>query len=322
MKVYAATLVMLVLTSLTSVCVRAEEGDHMEKKRALVLGGGGPVGEAWESGVLVALEEKGIDLSRADIIIGTSAGAIVGARLASRMSSSDLMKAALVRADGPPPPQASRQAPIAPPDLSFMIDKFREADAGKLPQQAMRVEVGQWALKAPPVVSEADFVAGYLRLFPEKRWPNPVFECTSVEAEDGSFHLWNESSGVAPALAVAASCALPGLFAPITIDGHRYMDGGVRSATNADLARGYKTVLILAPTVGQTHPIATHGDFPNELKILHASGSRAVVIVPDEASLKVFDENLGDEGNRSPAANAGLVEGRSKADEIAKAWSD
>ena len=313
----------LVLASLLPVCARAEEGAGSKAKdRALVLGGGGPVGEAWESGVIAGLLEKGIDLSRADLIIGTSAGAIVGARLAARMPPSDLIKAALLRPDGPPPHQAPNQAPLTPsPDLSFMTDKFQEMDIGKRPQERLRAEIGEWAEKAPPLVSESEFVASYKRRFPEKGWPGRAYECISIETADGSLRIWDGSSGVPTALAVASSCALPGLFAPVTVNGHRYMDGGVRSATNADLASGFKTVLVVAPTFGQTNPIAKHGDLLNELKALRKSGCKVELIVPDNASLKAFGAMLGDESRRAPAANAGLVEGRNKAGEIAKAWS-
>lgn len=103
---------------------------------------------------------------------------------------------------------------------------------------------------------------------------------------------------------------MPGLFAPVTVNGHRYMDGGVRSATNADLASGFKTALVVAPTFGQSNPIARHGDLLNELKALRKSGCNVELIVPDNASLKAFGAMLGHESRRAPAVNVGLVEGR------------
>src|ERR1700722_20303547 len=126
------SLVVLFLSAVLPFGARAEQVGSEAKDRAIVLGGGGPVGEAWESGVIASLTEHGIDLSRADLIIGTSAGAIVGARVAARMSPSDLIKVAPVRADGPPPDHGSIQAPpVAPPDLSFMIGKFQEMEKSK-----------------------------------------------------------------------------------------------------------------------------------------------------------------------------------------------
>ena len=189
-----------------------------------------------------------------------------------------------------------------------MIGKFQEMDIGKRPQGPIRAEIGEWAEKAPPVVSESEFVASYKCRFPEKGWPSRAYECTSVETADGSLRIWDRSSGVPTAIAVASSCALPGLFAPVTVNGHRYMDGGVRSATNADLASGFNTVLVVAPTFGQTNPIAKHGDLLNELKALRKSGCKVELIVPDNASLKAIGAMLGDESRRAPAANVGLLE--------------
>jgi len=292
--------------------------------RALILGGGGPVGEAWESGVIAGLMEHGIDLSRADRIIGTSAGAIVGARLASRMSSADFINAALAPADGPPRGRPDEKPSSPPPDLSFMAGKLEEMGTAIGSQQSIRAEIGEWAQKVRPVVSEAQFVASYQRRFPEQKWPGRAYECISVDSADGSLRAWNVSSGVPLAPAVASSCALPGVFAPVKIDGHRYMDGGVRSVINADLARGCKTAVVLAPTVGLDDPLAKSFTRPlsAELQILRASGCKVELIAPDSASLKAFGASIGDEDHRTPPLNAGRIEGRDKAGEIAKLWND
>lgn len=104
----------------------------------------GPVGEAWESGVIAGLAEKGLDLSQADRIIGTSAGAIVGARLASGMTPNQLAQAVFKRFEGPPPPPI--QKPVPPPDLSYLVCKLEELNAGKVTAQSVGVDVGKWAL--------------------------------------------------------------------------------------------------------------------------------------------------------------------------------
>jgi NTE family protein len=292
--------------------------------RTLILGGGGPVGEAWESGVIAGLMERGVDLSRADRIIGTSAGAIVGARLASRMRPADFIEAALARADAPPPGQHPVPPSGPPPDLSFLAGKLEEMGTSEGAQQSIRAEIGEWAQKVHPVVSESLFVASYQRRFPEKNWPGRAYECVSVDTADGSLRVWKGSSGVPLAVAVASSCALPGLFAPVAIDGHRYMDGGVRSVTNADLARGCKTALVLAPTMGVNDPMAKSFTRPlgAELQSLRDSGCKVELVAPDSASLKAFGASLGDENNRAPAMDAGRVEGRDKAGELARFWND
>ena len=314
----------LIVAFLLFICAgtaasNSETGDH-----ALILGGGGPVGEAWESGVIAGLAEKGIDLSRADLIIGTSAGAIVGARLASRMPPSDLINAALAPSDGRPPGQSDQRSSSPPPDLSFLAGKLQEMDTGKGSQQSIRAEIGEWAQRVRPVISESQFVASYHRRFPKKEWPGRAYECISVEAANGALRVWSGSSGVPLAVAVASSCALPGVFAPVTINGHRYIDGGVRSVTNADLARGCKTAVVLAPTMGTNDALAKSFTRPlnGELRTLRDSGCKVELIVPDDASLKAFGATLGDENHRAPAVNAGRIEGRNKAGEIAKLWSD
>jgi NTE family protein len=313
----------LILGSLLLVSAQTAAGTSETKERAVILGGGGPVGEAWESGVLAGLREKGIDLSHADLILGTSAGAIVGARLARRMAPPDFTNAALAPSDGPPPGQRPGQtSPSPPPDLSFLAGKLQEMGIGNGSQQSIRAEIGEWAQKVRPVVSESQFVASYHRRFPESEWPSPAYECISVEAADGSMHVWNESSGVPLAVAVASSCALPGFFAPVMINGHRYMDGGVRSVTNADLARGCKKALVLAPTIGLNDTLAKRFTHPlsAELRTLRDSGCKVVVIGPDAASIKAFGSSIGDENHRALAVDAGRTEGRNKSGEIAKLW--
>ena len=321
----SVSLAVLIFALLLFVCARTVVSGSETNDRALVLGGGGPVGEAWEAGVIAGLTEKGIDLSRADVIIGTSAGAIVGARLASRMPTSDFINAALAPSDAPAPGQRPGQTSSSPPpDLSFLAGKLQEMGTAKGSQQSIRAEIGEWALKVGPVISESQFVTSYQRRFPEKEWPGRAYECISVEATDGSLRVWNGSSGVPLAVAVASSCALPGVFAPVTINGHRYMDGGVRSVTNADLARGCKKAVVLAPTMGLDNPMAKSFTRPlsAELQTLRESGCNVELIVPDAASLKAFGGSIGDENHRALPLNAGRLEGRDKASEVAKLWRD
>jgi NTE family protein len=280
------------------------------------------MGEAWESGVIAGLAEKDVDLSRADRIIGTSAGAIVGARLASGMTPTQLAQASLKRFEGPPPPPTQKPAP--PPDLSFLVGKLEQMNAGTATEQSVGGEVGKWALTVRPVATESEFVASFWRRFSRSRWPSDAYECVSVDAGDGSLKVWNKSSGVPLALAVASSCALPGLFLPVTINGHRYMDGGARSATNADLARGCGTAIVMAPTAGINHPLAKLSvvRLDRELQILRESGCKVMVVVPDAATEKAFGRTGADEVRNTAALEAGRDEGRDKAGEIAKLLSD
>jgi len=312
----------MALTSLLLVYAQVAYPAGRACGRALIFGGGGPVGEAWESGVIAGLAEKGLDLSQADRIIGTSAGAIVGARLASGMTPKQLAQAALKRFEGPPPPPIQNPAP--PHDLSYLVGKLEGLNAGKVTEQSVGVEVGKWALTVHPIATESEFVTSYWRRFPKRQWPSNAYECVSVDAVNGSLKVWNKSSGVSLALAVASSCALPGLFLPVTIDAHRYMDGGVRSATNADLARGCKIAIVMAPTVGINHPLAklSVARLDRELQILRDSGCKVALIVPDAASVSAFERSGAEEDRNAAVLAAGRTEGRGKADEIARLLAD
>ena len=266
--------------------------------------------------MIAGLAEKGIDLSGMDRIIGTSAGAIVGARMAGRVRPSELTKAALTRFEGPPPKPP--QIP-PPPDLTFLVTKLEDLNAGKLSERSAGTELGEWALKVSPIVSEAGFVASFERRFPQQKWPSGAYECVSVDAVDGSLQVWDEFSKVPLSLAVASSCALPGFFAPVTIGGHYYMDGGARSATNADLARGCKTAIVLAPTVGPEDALAKVSveRLHHELDILSGSHCKAALIAPDPASLKAFGGTLGNSSRAGAALEAGRAQGRDSAANIA-----
>ena len=289
--------------------------------RALVLGGGGPVGIGWESGLLGGLIEAGVDLSQADFIVGTSAGSFVGANLAMGRSPARLAETYIAEQSAP----AAGQSASQPPDLSFLIGKLQESRSGARPAKEVRAELGAWALQAK-TISEEQFIAsfgGWLSQLPTDAWPQQPYACTAVDAVDGSFVVWNKESGVGLARAVASSCSVPGIFPPITIHGRRYVDGGIRTPTNADVANGYDLVLVVAVSVQITDPViaaAFRMPLENEIKTLHESGARVELITPDEASLDAFGINLMDRSRRSGAAKAGLNQGRADAARLRSIW--
>ncbi|HWZ42265.1 MAG TPA: patatin-like phospholipase family protein [Candidatus Saccharimonadales bacterium] len=292
-------------------------------KRALVLGGGGPVGIGWEAGLISGLMKGGVDLSQADLIVGTSAGSFVGAYLAM---GNDIAQLAETFSAGEPQPVSTTQPAAPAPDLSILIGKLQEAVSGVRPAKEVRAEIGAWALTSK-TISEQDFIAslgGWLSGLPENAWPGRPYACTAVDAADGSFTVWSQEAGIGLARAVASSCSVPGIFPPITIRGRRYIDGGMRSATNADVAKGYDSVLVVAVTVRVPDPtIAERFRKPleNEMKVLRESGARVELIMPDEASLDAFGINLMDRSRRPAAAKAGLSQGRADAARLRSFWS-
>lgn len=288
----------------------------------MVLGGGGPVGIGWESGLLAGLAEGGVDISQADFIVGTSAGSFVGANLAMGRSVQRLAESYITEQLEQPAASASA---VKPPDLTFLIGKLQEAVSGARPAKEVRAELGAWALEAK-TTSEEEFIAnfgGWLSRLPENAWPERAYSCTAVDAADGSFVVWNKDSGIGLARAVASSCCVPGVSPPITFRGRRYIDGGMRSATNADVAKGYDVVLVVAVSVRGADPIMAERfrrPLEKELKILRESGARVESIMPDSASLDVFGMNLMDRSRRSGAAKAGLQQGRGDAAKLRSFW--
>jgi NTE family protein len=281
------------------------------------------VGIGWESGIVSGFMEGGVDLSQADLIAGTSAGSFVGANLAMGHNVAHLAETFITQQQEPAP---AAQPAAHPPDLSILIGKLQEAVSGVRPAEEVRAEIGAWALTTK-TSSEEDFIAslgGWLSGLPENAWPGRPFACTAVDAADGSFVVWNQEAGIGLARAVASSCSVPGIFPPITIRGRRYIDGGMRSATNADVAKGYDAVLVVAVTVRITDPIMAERfskPLENELKILRESGARVELIKPDAASLDAFGMNLMDRSRRPAAAKAGLSQGRADAARLRSFWS-
>jgi NTE family protein len=167
------------------------------------------------------------------------------------------------------------------------------------------------------VAWEAGMLAGLGdagRRLPLEEWPARPLLVTAVDTADGSFVAWDRDSGVPLSAAVMASCCVPCVFPPIDINGRRYMDGGTRSATNADLARGASAVVILEPMAHLT-PRTT---LAAERRALGAA--RVVAVGPDQAAIDVFGVNILDQALWKPAFQAGLAQSAAAADEIRAVW--
>ena len=296
--------------------------------RALVLGGGGPVGIAWEAGLAAGLAEAGIDLAAADFIVGTSAGSVVGAQLAMGRSAESLAAAQMREA---PLPAAAEGAGVGPPpDLTGLMAMMIKAATFEGPPEEMRAELGAYALAAKTVPEEA-FIAGFGRMdgLGADAWPGHRYTCTAVDALDGRFVTWNAESGVPLGRAVASSCSVPGIFPPITINGRRYIDGGMRTATNADLAAGYERVVVVSVTGNATVPAGspqaamlerTRKRFDEEIAAIRDKGGEAVVIRPDDGALEAFGVNLMDASRRPAVTREGIRQGKAEAVRLAEMW--
>ena len=296
--------------------------------RALVLSGGGPVGIAWEAGLAAGLAEGGVNLAGADYILGTSAGSFVGSQLDMGRSMADMAAAILAETERPraaPPPVDGQPAEQrAAPNLAALFTLMAAARSGERDPQDVRREIGAFALQAK-TVDEETFIRGFGRQLAEAQadaWPSNGYACTAVDAETGEFVVWNADSKVGLARAVASSCSVPGVFPPITINGRRYIDGGMRSGSNADIATGHERVLVVGIRTASAPAMSAQMLAPlhREMDVLRAGGARVELVMPDDASAAAFGVNLMDGRVRPAACQAGIEQGRALAGELKAFW--
>lgn len=293
--------------------------------RALVLGGGGPVGVAWEFGLIAGLESEGVRLADADVFIGTSAGSIVGAALALGRPPAELL-ATQHEIAAHPPPRGTTDGAF---DLGPLIQQFIKLYTSDAPPQQLRAEIGAFALQAKTAMTEDEWLATFTasETFALDAWPDRPYMCTAVDTETGEFVTWSKDSGVPLVRAIASSCCVPGIFPPITIDGRRYIDGGMKSATNADLAAGYERVVVVSVTSGMERASA----FPAlaerakkrmdaELAAITDAGGEHLLVAPDDASRAAMGTNIMDFKRRGEIADAGVAQGRRDAARLRAFW--
>jgi len=271
--------------------------------RALVLGGGGVTGVAWELGMLAGLAESGVDLRDADVFVGTSAGSVVAAQITSGTDLEELYQAQI---SGYGAEAAARLG------LRTMAALGWAAVSTRTPQ-AFRVRVGRMALAARTVPEQQrrTIIESRLR---SPDWPERALRITAIDAATGELVVFDKDSGVALVDAVGASCAVPGVWPPVTIDGRRYIDGGIRSSANADLAAEYARVVVLAPITRGGGPMT-----PAAQQV--AALPRAILVGPDAASVKAIGRNMLDPARRAGSARAGRAQAASVAAAVADVWS-
>lgn len=274
-------------------------------ERALVLGPGGVVGTAWMAGLADGLRRGGVDLGEADLTVGTSAGAIVGALL---VTGQDFGRFAVpARPSGPAPP--GREVDAAVMGAVFAV----LGEPGLDPAEARR-RVGRIALDHADPDAERALLAGRGALIRVRAWPEQRLLITAVDAATGEPVVWDRTSGVPLVQAVAASSAFPGAEPPVAVQGRRYMDGALRSGTNADLAAGARTLVVIEPLAHL---------FPREQleRQLEQVQARTVVTVgPDPDAIRAFGADLQDRANWEPAYRAGLSQAAATAERLRSVW--
>jgi NTE family protein len=286
-------------------------------QRALVLGGGGSAGNAWEIGVIAGLLEGGLDVTDADLIVGTSAGATVAAQITCARPA-DLLAAVLSEA---PPRTASegRRGPVGA--VSDHMERTSWVIAAAADAADMRRRMGAASLElhaASDGAWHARWRAIVAARLPSSAWPDRRILITAVDATTGDPVVFDRHSGVDLVDAVAASTSAS---LPHVIGDSRYIDGGYRRNENADLAVGCSRVLVLSPFGGRTrHPLAWRMQLAAQIDELRAGGSRVVTVFPDADALEAFGDTMMDPSTRPPAARAGYNQGRGVAAHLTRFW--
>ncbi len=288
-----------------------------------MLGGGGSTGNAWLIGVMAGLFDAGLDVTTADLTIGTSAGATAAAQIAGE-SPTELFAAILAAA---PQPQTSPvgpsrgHAPIRP--VADHLGRMSKIIAASKDAADMRRRLGAAALEmgaASDGSRQAQWRATVAARLPSQHWPKRTVLITAVDAHSGEPVVFDHHSGVDLVDAVAASCS-SGF--PYRIGDNQYIDGGYRrSSENADLATGYGRVLVLSPFGGKSLAPPEWGlHLAAQVDELSAGGSKVETIFPDSNSRHLFGANAMDPSLRPAAAQVGYNQGKTLAKQLAEFWA-
>lgn len=294
-----------------------------QRRRGLVLGGGGVLGAAWMIGALRALEDvTGWDPRTADVIVGTSAGSVLAALLGAGVGTMSLVNH-----------QRGSSTPEDPP-LAYDHD----ATAALPPRPRLRLGSRRLLLRS---AQRRDTLGALYAVLPEGRgslgavgttveaaagsWAgHPACWVVAVDYDEGDRVVFGrpEAPSAPISKAVMASCAIPGWFAPVDIDGRRYVDGGVHSVTSLDLlaGRGLDEVVVLAPMVSFAYdrprslPMRLERAVRrmmtkrvlHEARLVRESGTAVTVLGPGADDLAAFGANLMDPARRMKVLETSL----------------
>ena len=279
-------------------------------RTALVLGGGGITGIAWELGVLSRLLEAGVPVGDADLVVGTSAGSVVGTMVRLGLVDQGLREQF----------EDVVELPSGSIDPDVFQQTLGQALAGATTQQEARARIGALARETPVVADEPELVTAMRDRFGGAAWPDAALTICTVDATDGTFRPLDGGSGVDLYRAVAASCSVPVVWPTVEVDGRPTMDGGVRSGTNADLADDFDRVLVLS--CGPELDVSPLGPtLPQVVAARRAAGHEVFVVEADAAALEAFGTDVLATTTRRPAAEAGRRQAEAVLDDVRAFWS-
>ena len=300
-------------------------------ERALVLGGAGAAGNAWLIGFIAGLFEAGLDVTEADLIIGTSAGSTAAAQITSATPTqllAEILSAAPPQRTGPIGADEEvvpiRPVPIGPAAnhlevISAIIGSSEDA-------ADMRRRIGAAALETDAAAhssAQAQWRATVAARLPSQLWPQRRLLIPAVDAHTGEPVVFDRHSGVDLVDAVAASTSNGFGVPPYSIGDRRYINGGYRRSENADLAAGYARVLVLSPFGGKSlHPLDWGTHLAAQVHELRAGGSRVETIFPDGNSQNELGGGMEvmDLSRRRPSAQAGYTQGGALAGQLTDFW--
>ena len=284
--------------------------------RALVLGGGGAVGVGWQVGILRGLQDAGVDFTGAEEILGTSAGALVGALVSGGRDVTNALTALGTLAKS-----------IDPDALAAGNDAFLSARS----RASLDAEPGQWVREIGRTALSADTIAqdSYLGLFEILEgiaWP-AGFRCTAIDAETGELVVFGPESGVPLRDAVASSCALPALFPPVTINGRPYMDGGIISDLNATSVASTDVVVVLSCHSLESPDAEDHDASITSLATADAElaqlreTTRLIAVGPDFGEMNITADQMMDPNVAAQAVRVGQLQAGREAAAILATWN-
>ncbi len=273
-------------------------------RTALVLGGGGVTGIAWMLGLVHGLKKGGVDLGTAERVVGTSAGSVVGAQLTGGLDAAELYDGQLA------PPDHETGAAFGLRETALMVVPMVLPGSGR----ARRRRVAAVSRRVRPTGdrSRVDVIAARIRV---GAWPDRDVRVTAVDGHTGALEVFTRDSGVPLVEAVAASCAVPMVWPAVRIGDREFVDGGIRSTANADLARGAERVVVLAPL---PRSFSKGGSIPAQLERIGSPTS--TVVSPDEQALAAIGDNVLDPTKRALAARAGLRQSQDVLAQVGDVW--
>lgn len=274
----------------------------------MVLAGGGLAGIAWEIGVLCGIADEDEALARhlldSDVVVGTSAGSAVAAQLTSGAGLDELFARQIDPVSAEMRPGVDIEGIYA-----LFLDAVGTPGASK---QEKLARIGRVALDTE-TVSEAVRREVIAKRLPSLQWPDRDVRITAIDTATGELVVFGPRSGVSLVDAVAASCAVPGAWPPVTIGERRFMDGGVGSAVNLAVADDCDAAVVLVPS-GADSPSPFGAGAAAEVASFDGPGLGAFA---DDASLTAFGPDPLDPACRLPSAHAGRDQGRRYAAKIA-----